>query len=392
MTDPSGNIYLDHAATTPVDPDVLAAMLPWFTERFGNPSSVYREGQEARAGVDMARAQIARVLRCHPGEIVFTSGATESDNLAVKGVVRQALRAGRRPHVVVTAIEHHAVLHAVDAVAAEGCGVTVVAPGADGVVVAEDVIGATRPETCLVALMYANNETGAIQPVAEVGQACRERGVPLLVDAVQAAGSLPLSVDALGCDLLALSAHKMHGPKGVGLLYVRTGTPILWQQDGGGQESGRRGGTENVPGIVGMAVALAKAEALRGQTVPAISALRDALEDAVLAAVPGAEVNGPVDRALRLPNSLNVAIPGIQGETMLLALDMEGVSASAGSACTTGNSEPSHVLRAMGLSDDRCRSSLRFTLGRGTTAEDVEDAADILAGVVERVRALSGVG
>lgn len=388
-------IYLDHAATTPVDPDVLAVMLPYFTTRFGNPSSIYRLGQEGRAALDRARASVARVLGRHPEEIVFTSGATESDNLAIKGIAWQAkLDAGSgapAPHVVTTAIEHHAVLHAADALERQGFPVTRVAPNHEGIVSVEAVAAALRPETCLVSVMYANNETGAIQPVAEIGRLCRERGIPFHTDAVQAAGLLPLGVDTFNCDLLSLSAHKFYGPKGVGVLFVRRGMPILFQQDGGGQESGRRGGTENVPGIVGLAAALEKAEGLRDASVTRFGGLRDRLWDEIRAAIPDAELNGPADPALRLPHNLNVAIPGVQGETVLLGLDMEGVAASAGSACTTGNAEPSHVLRAMGLSDERCRASLRFTLGRDNTAEEIDDAADALAATVGRVRELAGV-
>jgi cysteine desulfurase len=385
-------IYLDHAATTPVDRDVVAAMLPWFSERFGNPSSIYQYGQEARAALDEARMAIARVLRCRPGEIVFTSGATESDNLAIKGVVRAARLAEPkvRPHVVTSAIEHHAVLHAAEALVREGaCDLAVVQPNAEGIIVPEAIAAAMRPETCLVAVMYANNEMGAIQPVAEIAGIAREHGVPFFTDAVQAAGALTLDVNAIGCDLLALSAHKFYGPKGVGLLYVRQGTSVAWQQDGGGQEQGRRGGTENVAAIVGMATALVNVESARQQTSERIAALRDRLLVGLEERIPDLIVNGPVDPANRLPNNLNVSIPGIQGETMLLGLDMEGVAASAGSACTTGNAEPSHVLIAMGIPEERCRASLRFTLGRDTTAEEVDEAAEIVADVAERVRGLA---
>jgi cysteine desulfurase len=385
-------IYLDHAATTPVDPDVLNAMLPWFSERFGNPSSIYQLGQEGRAGLDDARAIMATVLGCRPQELTFTSGATESANLAIKGVAREALQRhpGRRPHIVTTAIEHHAVLHAAQSIENEGwCDVTLVAPGSDGIVSAVDIASAIRLETCLIAVMYANNETGAIQPVQAIGTVARERSIPFMTDAVQAAGALSLNVDATGCDLLALSAHKFHGPKGVGALYVRTGTPIMWQQDGGGQEQGRRGGTENVPGIVGMAAALAKAEVQRPVTAERIRLLRDRLERQLIEIIPGIEINGPQDPERRLPNNLNITIPGIQGETMLLALDMEGVAASAGSACTTGNSEPSHVLLAMGYPETRCRASLRFSLGRNTTEEEIDEAAEIVADVAARVRDLA---
>ncbi|HEX5499933.1 MAG TPA: cysteine desulfurase family protein, partial [Thermomicrobiales bacterium] len=250
-------IYLDHAATTPVDPDVLAVMLPYFSDRFGNPSSIYRLGQEGHAALDQARGSIAEILGCTPSEIVFTSGATESDNLALEGVAwrGRAMQApdDAPPHVVTTAIEHHAVLHAAEHLARRGFAVTFVQPDADGVVAAEAVAAAIRPETCLISVMFANNETGAIQPIAEIGAIARAHGVPLHTDAVQAAGLLSLRVDDLGVDLLSLSAHKFYGPKGVGVLYVRRGTPIEYQQLGGGQESGRRGGTENVPGIVGMA-------------------------------------------------------------------------------------------------------------------------------------------
>lgn len=386
-------IYLDHAATTPVDRDVLAAMIPWFTEHFGNPSSIYQGGQDARAALDDARSAISRVLGCLPSEILFTSGATESDNLAIKGVARAARLADPsvRPHLVISAIEHHAVLHAAEALAREGwCDLTVVMPDRQGIVSPEAIAEAIRPESCLVGVMYANNEMGAIQPIPEIAAVAHGRGALFFTDAVQAAGALPLDVNRLGCDMLALSAHKFHGPKGVGVLYVRQGTPVVWQQDGGGQEHGRRGGTENVPGIVGMAAALVKAEATRQQTSVRVATLRDRLERALREGITDLTVNGPTDPGSRLPNNLNVSIQGIQGETMLLALDLEGVAASAGSACTTGNAEPSHVLVAMGIPEERCRASLRFTLGRDTTVEDVDEAADIVASVAERVRGLAG--
>jgi cysteine desulfurase len=396
---PSGDdtIYLDHAATTPLDPEVLAAMVPYLTRSFGNPSSIYRLGQEARAAVDDARSTVARVLGCSPAEIVFTSGATESDNLAVKGIAwrrrleRERGRNAAMPHVVTSAIEHHAVLHAATALEHQGFPVTYVRPDPEGIVSPEQIEAVIRPETCLVSVMYANNESGAIQPVAEIGRIARERGIPFHVDAVQGAGLLPLGVDDLGCDLLALSAHKFYGPKGVGLLYVRRGSPIRWQQDGGGQEDGRRGGTENVAGIVGLAAALAKAEAQRPGYVDHCTALRDRLEAGIKATIPDVVINGPSDPARRLPNNLNVALPGIQGETVLLNLDMQGVAASAGSACTTGNSEPSHVLLAMGLGEERCRESLRFTVGRSTTADQIDETIEILAETVARVRGLAGV-
>jgi len=389
-------IYLDHAATTPVDPEVVAAMLPYFGERYGNPSSVYRLGQEARADLDQARATVARVLECDPAEVVFTSGATESNNLALHGVAwahRLAHPDGPPSHIVTTAIEHHAVLHAAEALVEQGFAVTVVPCDAAGIVAPRDIDAALRPETCLVSVMYANNEVGSVQPLAAIGVLARARGIPFHTDAVQAAGALPLRVDDLQVDLVSLSAHKFYGPKGVGVLFARRGTSLAWnhQQAGGGQEGGRRGGTENLPLIVGLAVALAKAERLRPAYAAHCAGLRDRMFAGVREAVPDIELNGPSDPSLRLPNNLNVAVPGVQGETVLLGLDLLGIAASAGSACTTGNSEPSHVLRAMGLTDERSRASLRFTMGRDTTADEVDEAVDALAETAARARDLVGV-
>jgi cysteine desulfurase len=388
-------IYLDHAATTAVDPDVLSVMLPYFSTHYGNPSSIYRLGQEARAALDRARASVARVLGCQPAEIIFTSGATESNNLALKGVAwlrrSQSHPADKPPHIVITRIEHHAVLHAAEALEAQGFDVDYVPCDEHGIVAVADVEAALRPETCLISVMYANNEVGAIQPIPAIGQLARQHGVPFHTDAVQAAGTLPIRVDDLGVDLLALSAHKFYGPKGVGLLYVRRGTPMSYQQAGGGQEDGRRGGTENVPLIVGLAAALEKADWLRDAYAAHCAGLRDRLLAGIQEAIPDVDLNGPVDPRQRLANNLNVAIPGVQGETILLSLDMEGITASAGSACTTGNSEPSHVLRAMGFSDERCRASLRLTVGRDNTAEEIDETVDVLAAIVSRVRDLAGV-
>jgi cysteine desulfurase len=387
-------IYLDHAATTPLDPDVLTAMLPYFTERYGNPSSIYQLGQESRAALDQARAACARVLSCEPGGIIFTSGATESDNLALRGVAwgtRLALPdSGATPHIVTTAIEHHAVLHTAQSLEQQGFSATYVAPDTRGIVDPEAVADAVRPTTCLISVMYANNESGAIQPIEKIAAVAHDRGVPLHTDAVQAAGTLPLDVDTLGVDLLSLSAHKFYGPKGVGLLYVRRGTPLDFQQKGGGQEQGRRGGTENVPGIVGLGMALERADGWRDAYAEHCARLRDRLAVGLFAAIPDATLNGPAEPSIRLPNNLNVTVPGIQGETLLLSLDVLGVAASAGSACTTGNTEPSHVLRAMGLSDDACRSALRFTIGRANSEEQIDDAIDALVESVARVRSLAG--
>jgi cysteine desulfurase len=394
MEPAADTIYLDHAATTPVHPTVLDAMLPYFTEHFGNPSSIYQLGQDGRAALDRARATAARVLGCQPAEILFTSGATESNNQALSGIAwhrRLQNPDGAPPHIVTTAIEHHAVLHTADWLERQGFSVTRVPVDASGFVDPDDIERVVRPETCLVSVMYANNEIGSIQPISEIARVTRERGIPFHTDAVQAAGALPLKVDELGVDLLSLSAHKFYGPKGVGLLYVRRGTGIAYQQHGGGQESGRRGGTENVSGIVGLAAALERAEAARVEYDHRCGTLRDRLFAGLLAAIPDLELNGPSDWGRRLPNNLNVAIPGVQGETALLSLDMQGIAASAGSACTTGNSQPSHVLRALGYGDERCRASLRLTLGWSNTEQQIDETIEVLADTVSRIRELSGV-
>jgi cysteine desulfurase len=387
------SIYLDHAATTPTDPDVVAAMMPYFTQNFGNPSSIYQVGQDGLAALERSRRALAAILGCRSSEILFTSGATESNNLALKGVAwaaRLANLTGPMPHIVTSAIEHHAVLHAAEALHRQGFPVTIVECDAAGRIAPDTVRAAIRPETCLVSVMYANNEIGTVQPVAELAAIAHEHGIPFHSDSVQAAGLLPLDVSALGVDLLALSAHKFYGPKGVGLLYVRKGTPMQFQQDGGGQESGRRGGTENVPLIVGLAEALQRAEASRSAYAAHTSTLRDRLWHGISQDIPDVRLNGPEFGPDRLPNNLNVSFQGVQGETALLGLDMAGVAASAGSACTTGNSEPSHVLRAIGLSDDEARASLRLTLGRGNSADEVDDTLIALVDVIGRTRSLAG--
>ncbi len=394
MTYGQPSIYLDHAATTPTDPDVVNAMQPYFGQVFGNPSSIYRLGQDALAALDGSRRTIAAILGCRASEIVFTGGATESNNLALKGVAwaaRLANPSGPMPHLVTTAIEHHAVLHAADSLRDQGFPVTVLPSDAEGRIDPEALREAIRPETCLVSVMYANNEIGTIQPIADLGAVARDRGVPFHTDAVQAAGLFPLDVESLGVDLLSLSAHKFYGPKGVGLLYVRKGTPIRYQQDGGGQESGRRGGTENVPLIVGLAEALRRAEALRGTYAAHTANLRDRLWDGIVETIPDIRLNGPTAGPARLANNLNVSFHGVQGETALLGLDMQGVAASAGSACTTGNSEPSHVLRAIGLTDEDARASLRLTVGRGNSIDEIDDALIAIQDVIARTRSLAGV-
>lgn len=391
MTYGSSSVYLDHAATTPVDPAVVDVMLPWFTARFGNPSSIYQIGQDGRAALDQSRATLARALHARPGEIVFTSGATESSNLALKGVAWAARQRDPDsvPHVITTRVEHHAVLHAAEALERQGFAVSYLPADSFGQISPDTLGSAIRPETCLISIILANNEIGTIQDLSALSAVAHENGIPLHTDAVQAAGTLPLDVDALGADLLSLSAHKFYGPKGVGLLYVRKGTPIVFQQDGGGQESGRRGGTENVPLVVGMAEAMRRAEESRDAYNAHCRNLRDRLWEEIASRIPGCRLNGPPLDNRRLVNNLNVSVAGVQGETVLLGLDMAGVAASAGSACTTGNSEPSHVLRAIGLPDREARSSIRLSVGRGNTESDIDDALGALEEVVVRTRGLA---
>jgi cysteine desulfurase len=375
-----GRVYLDHNATTPVDPLVLEAMLPYLREQYGNPSSLHWFGQRARAAVEEARAQVAALVGAEPTEIVFTASGSESDNMALRGVAAKA-REPRRG-VVVSAIEHHAVLNAVRALREEGVPVAVARAGPSGVVDVDDLAARVDERTALVSLMLANNETGVLQPVAEAARLARERGALVHCDAVQAAGKVPIDVRALGVDLLTLSAHKLYGPKGAGCLVVRRGTPMAPLVRGGGQERNRRAGTENVAGIVAFGAAARLAAEGLDREAARVGALRDRLE-ARLLALPGAEVNG---RGPRLPNTANVSFAGAEAEELLIALDLEGIAVSTGAACAAGAVEPSHVLRAMGFAPGRVQSSLRLSLGRTTTEEDVDRAAAIIAAVLARVR------
>ena len=384
------SVYMDHAATTAVGPEVAAAMAPFLAERYGNPSSLYELGQNARRAVDEARERCGAILGARPGDLVFTSGGTESDNAAVMGAALALRERGR--HVVTTRIEHHAVLHAVGLLETLGWSATYVAPGRDGIVRADDVLDAVTPETTLVSVMLANNEIGTIQPVKEITRRVKERAgderriINVHTDAVQAAGAIPLRIESLGVDLLSLSAHKFHGPKGVGILYVRQTTPFTPVQIGGGQERNRRAGTENTAGIVGMSLALVLAERERVEQAAHASALRDRLLAGILERVEGVQVNG--DMEARLPGNLNVSIAGVEAEPLLMGLDMAGIAASSGSACTAGSLEPSHVLLAMGRSHEAARSSLRLTLGAENTAEEVDYVVDTLARLVPKLRAL----
>lgn len=391
MTYGSPSVYLDHAATTPVDPAVVNVMLPHFTASFGNPSSIYRIGQDGRAVLDRSRDALSRVLYARPGEILFTSGATESNNLALKGVAWAARQRDPHgiPHLITTRVEHHAVLHAAEALERQGFSVTYLPCDENGEIVPGALREAIRPQTCLISIIHANNEIGTIHSLPALSAIAREHEIPFHTDAVQAAGTLSLDVRELGVDLLSLSAHKFYGPKGVGLLYVRKGTSLVFQQDGGGQEAGRRGGTENVPLIAGMAEALIRADAGRDAYNAHCRSLRDDMWRQIQSRIPDCRLNGPPLDGPRLANNLNVSFNGVQGETVLLALDMAGIAASAGSACTTGNSEPSHVLRAIGLTDAQARASLRLTVGRGNTRDEIDDAVSALDEVIARTRMLA---
>jgi cysteine desulfurase len=376
-------VYLDHNATTPLDPKVLAAMTPYLTERFGNPGSIHAWGREARRALEDSRATVARALRVTDKDsIVFTSGGTEADNLALLGVA--AAQQGKGRHLIVSAVEHHAVLHAAAHLARHGFEVTRLRVDGEGFLGPEEVRRALRPDTVLVSLMHGNNETGVLFPIAAIGRICREANVTFHTDAVQSFGRLSLDVDMLSVDLLSLSAHKVHGPKGVGALYIRRGTRMQPLLHGGAQERSRRPGTENVPGAVGFAKAVDLfLQDLEG-TAKRLADLRDRLEHGLMAVLPDVARNGhPTER---LPQTTNLAFAGVEAESLILALDLQGVGVSSGAACTSGSLEASHVLTAMGLPRERVESSIRFSLGAGTTAAEIEHVLEILPPIVQRIR------
>lgn len=377
-------VYMDHAATTPLDPAVLDAMLPFLKSEFGNPSALYAEGRRVRSALDEARDQVARAIGAKDsGEIIFTASGTEANNLALRGVLTEARRSGAGDHLVVSGIEHQSVLETAKALADEGFRVTYVPPGPDGIVAPQRVLQSVTSGTVLVSVMLANNETGTLQPVAAIADACKGRGILVHTDAVQAAGQVPVDVEALRVDLLSLSAHKLYGPKGTGALYVRKGTSLRPQMTGGGQELERRAGTENVAGIVGLAKAIDLAVQTMEERTKRLRVLSDMFLSEVMRRIPDVTLNGHATE--RLPGVVNLAFPGVDGESLLLNLDMHGVAASTGSACAAGSVEPSHVLTAMGFAD-RARSSLRFSFGRDTTADDVEYVVDVLERLVKRLR------
>ena len=381
-------IYMDHAGTTPLDPRVLEAMLPVLSEHFGNPSSVHTVGQEAKRVLDDAREKVARILGCRMSEVVFTSGGTEADNAAIKGVA--AALQGTGNHIVTSAIEHHAVLHTCQYLENMGFEVTYLPVDSYGLVDPDDVARAITDRTILVSIMYANNEIGTIEPISQIAALVKaqavamERTIVVHTDAVQAAGFLDLNLSTLGVDMLSLSSHKFYGPKGVGILCVRRGTPFLSQQLGGGQERERRSGTENIPGIVGTAVALEIAESEKEYASQHCRVLREKIIRGIEERIPDAHLNG--HPTMRLPNNVNFSFEQVEGEPVLLGLDMSGIAASSGSACSSGSLEPSHVLLALGQSADLARGSLRLTLGKHNTVEEVEYLLSVLADLVQRLR------
>lgn len=378
-------IYFDNNATTPLAPEVFEQMRAYMLEDYGNASSIHWFGQRAKAGIEKAREQVARLLNARATEIVFTSGGTESDNAAILGIVEAAR--GERKHVVTSTIEHPAVLSTAKLLEKRGVDVSFVRVGSSGVIDPDDVTRSLRPETVLISVMHANNELGTIQPLEEIGRLARERDVYFHTDAVQSAGKIPVDVNLLAVDLLALSAHKLNGPKGVGALYVRRGTILRPLMHGGHHERDRRAGTENVAGIVGLGAAAEIARAHLAEEATRLAALRDRLEAGILAQVPFVTRNG--DPSRRVPGTSNLTFDFIEGEGFVIAMDLRGIACSTGSACSSGSVEPSHVLTAIGLKPEQARASIRFSLGRFNTEEDVDAALHLLPAVVEQLRSLS---
>ena len=379
-------IYLDHNATTPPHPSVVDRMAAALRDQFGNPSSVHHFGQMAKASLDEARSAVAALLGADPSEIVFTSGGTESDNFAIRGVA-EALAVTNRRHLIATGIEHEAVLNTLKALARRGWDVTLLPVDESGIVSPDALREALTDQTALVSVMHANNEIGTVQPIAELARLAKARGAAFHTDAVQSAGKIPVDVKALGVDLLSLSAHKFYGPKGAGALWVRRGLRLLPPITGGKQERSRRAGTENVAGIVGLGVAAQLARAKMSEEAGRLAPLRDRLEEGVLAAVPGTAVNGA--RSPRVPNTTNISFDRVEAESLLIALDLAGIAVSTGSACSSGTLEPSHVLKAMGLSVHRTQNSIRFSLGAANTDADVDRVIAVLPGIVDKLRSLT---
>ncbi|ABN51955.1 MAG TPA: cysteine desulfurase NifS [Hungateiclostridium thermocellum] len=378
-------VYLDHAATTPVKPEVLEAMLPYFSNKFGNASSIYSIGRESKKAIEEAREKVAKAIGALPREVFFTGSGTEADNWAIKGVAYANRDKGR--HIITTAIEHHAVLHACQYLESDGFEVTYLPVDENGLVSPQQVQDAIRPDTILITIMFANNEIGTIQPIAEIGKIARERGVIFHTDAVQAVGNIPINVVDLNVDLLSMSGHKFYGPKGVGALYIRKGVKIVSFMHGGAQERGRRASTENVAGIVGMGKAIELAVENMEENNKKLIELRDRTIEEVMKKIPFVRLNG--DRYKRLPGNVNFSFEFIEGESLLLMLDMKGIAASSGSACTSGSLDPSHVLLAIGLPHEIAHGSLRLTFGIENTHEDIDYLMEVLPTIVDRLREMS---
>jgi cysteine desulfurase len=377
--------FLDHAATTPTDPRVVEAMLPYFSDSFGNPSSIHSLGLETRTAVAEAREKVARLIGAASDEIIFTSGGTEADNLAIKGVAQANAQRGK--HIVTTRIEHHAVEESCRYLEKQGFSVTLVGVDKDGLVNPGDVEKAVTPETILISVMHANNEVGTIQPIADISRVARKKGVYFHTDAVQTVGHIPAKVDELGVDLLAISAHKLYGPKGVGVLYVRKGTRIVSFLHGGGQECGLRASTENVPGIVGLGMAAEIAQAEMDAESKHVTRLRNKLIKGLLERIPQVRLNGHPTQ--RLPNNVNISVASVEGESLAVSLDLEGIAVSTGSACSSEAMEPSHVLTAMGVPVELARGSVRFSLGRENTDAEIDRVLEAFPRIVSRLRAVS---
>ena len=379
------SIYFDHAATTAVKKEVLQEMLPYFTEKYGNASTVYRIGQVSKAALDDARARVAKVFNCKPNEIFFTGCGSESDNWAIKGAARANKAKGN--HIITTAIEHHAVLHTCKTLEKEGFEVTYLPVDEYGLVSADDVKNAIKDNTILISIMYANNEIGTIEPIAEIAEIAKEKGILMHTDAVQAAGAVPIDLSKLKVDMMSLSAHKFNGPKGVGALYIRSGVRIENFIDGGAQERGKRAGTENLPGIIGLAKALELASTSMEEKDKKITALRDYVIKNIEEKIPYCRLNG--HRTQRLPGNVNFSFEFIEGESLLLWLDINGIAASSGSACTSGSLDPSHVLLAIGLKHETAHGSLRVSLGEENTYEEADYFIEKLVGIVDKLRKMS---
>jgi len=379
-------MYLDHNATTPLLPAVIDRMAVVLREEFGNPSSVHHFGQQAKASLDDARTDVANLIGAEPSEVLFTSGGTEADNIAIRGAA-EALEATGKRHLIASAIEHEAVLNTLKALGKRGWRTTLLPVAQSGIVSADALRDALTDDTAVVSVMHANNEIGTIQPIAELARLAHERGALFHTDAVQTAGKIPLNVKTLGVDMLAMSAHKFYGPKGVGALWIRRGLRVLPLLTGGRQERSRRAGTENVPGIVGMGVAARMAAGKMGDEGRRLAALRDRLEAGILRAVPGTAVNGSPEA--RVPNTTNISFDRVEAESLLIALDLEGIAVSTGSACSSGTLEPSHVLKAMGFNAHRTQNSIRFSLGAANTDAEIDRVISVLPGIVEKLRSLT---